>query len=144
MANKKASECASMDDVRSEIDRLDEALVDLIAERFTYVDRAWQLKASPDEAIVPWRIQQVVDKVKGRAAAKGLPPELAESRRAFRISGTKRCCSAKSTTAPQECWNVDSRTSRFGVTTGCRMESAGPSAELIGRSRIEMQSQRSR
>ena len=79
MANKKASECASMDDVRAEIDRLDEALVDLISERFTYVDRAWQLKATPDEAVVPWRIQQVVDKVKERAAEKGLPPELAES-----------------------------------------------------------------
>ena len=68
-----------MDDVRVEIDRIDEALVELMAERFTYVDRAWQLKNSPDEAVVPWRIQQVVDKVKVQAEAKGLPPELAES-----------------------------------------------------------------
>jgi isochorismate pyruvate lyase len=68
-----------MDDVRVEIDRIDEALVELMAERFTYVDRAWQLKNSPDEAVVPWRIQQVVDKVKAQAKAKGLPPELAES-----------------------------------------------------------------
>jgi isochorismate pyruvate lyase len=68
-----------MDEVRAEIDRIDGALVDLIAERFTYVDRAWKLKKSPDEAIVPWRIQQVVDKVKTQAEASGLPPELAES-----------------------------------------------------------------
>jgi isochorismate pyruvate lyase len=68
-----------MDHVRVEIDRIDEALVDLMAERFTYVDRAWQLKNSPDEAVVPWRIQQVVDKVRAQAEEKGLPPELAES-----------------------------------------------------------------
>ncbi len=76
---KSASECASMDDVRAEIDRIDRALVDLVAERFTYVDRAWQLKAAPEEAVVPWRIQQVVDRVRARAAEKGLPPELAEA-----------------------------------------------------------------
>lgn len=79
MTSRKAPDCESMDDVRVEIDRIDEALVELMAERFTYVDRAWQLKNSPDEAVVPWRIQQVVDKVKAQAEAKGLPPELAES-----------------------------------------------------------------
>ena len=79
MTSRKPQDCASMDDVRVEIDRIDEALVELMAERFTYVDRAWQLKNSPDEAVVPWRIQQVVDKVRVQAEQKGLPPELAES-----------------------------------------------------------------
>lgn len=68
-----------MNEVRAEIDRIDQALVDLIAERFGYVDRAWQLKADPREAYVPWRIQQVIDKVKARAKEKGLPPELTEA-----------------------------------------------------------------
>jgi isochorismate pyruvate lyase len=68
-----------MPEVRREIDRIDAALVDLIAERFGYVDRAWQLKTSPGEAYVPWRIQQVIDRVKARAKAKGLPPELTEA-----------------------------------------------------------------
>ncbi|MEC9368909.1 MAG: chorismate mutase [Pseudomonadota bacterium] len=77
--SKLPKDCASMDDVRKEIDRLDTQLVDLIAERFTYVDRAWQLKNSPDEAVVPWRIQQVIDKVKARAEKTGLPPELVEA-----------------------------------------------------------------
>ena len=72
-------DCRSMDEVRTEIDRIDQALVDLIAERFGYVDRAWQLKERPDEAVVPWRIQQVVERVKKRAVDKGLPPELAEA-----------------------------------------------------------------
>ena len=68
-----------MPDVRAEIDRIDAALVDLIAERFGYVDRAWQLKMNtPEGAVVPWRIQQVIDRVKARAAERGLPPEMVE------------------------------------------------------------------
>jgi isochorismate pyruvate lyase len=77
MARRKAEDCASMDHVRVEIDRIDEALIDLVAERFAYVDRAWQLKNNPDEATVPWRIRQVIDKVEARAKERGLPPELA-------------------------------------------------------------------
>lgn len=79
MISRKAEDCENMDQVRVEIDRIDSALVELIAERFTYVDRAWQLKNSPDDAVVPWRIQQVIDKVRARAGEKGLPPELAEA-----------------------------------------------------------------
>ena len=79
MASKAARDCANMDEVRAEIDRLDRALIDLMAERFSYVDRAWQLKNSPEEATVPWRIQQVIDRVRSRAEEKDLPPELAEA-----------------------------------------------------------------
>ncbi len=75
----KASDCQDMSEVRAEIDRLDAALVDLLAERWTYVDRAWQLKRSPAEATVPWRIQAVIDQVRERATEKGLPPSLAEA-----------------------------------------------------------------
>ena len=77
MAHLKAADCENMDQVRAEIDRIDDALLDLVAERFTYVDRAWHLKKDPGEATVPWRIRQVIDKVEGRAKERGLPPELA-------------------------------------------------------------------
>ncbi len=51
----------------------------MIAERFGYVDRAWQLKMTTREgAVVQWRIQQVIDRVKARAAEKGMPPEMIE------------------------------------------------------------------
>ncbi len=79
MDPKRPWECADMGQVRDEIDRIDAELVDLIAERFGYVDRAWQLKNNPAEAVVPWRIQQVIDKVKARATEKGLPPQLTEA-----------------------------------------------------------------
>jgi isochorismate pyruvate lyase len=79
MNPRSAEECNSMDQVRAEIDRIDRQLVDLIGERFTYVDRAWQLKQAPSEARVPWRIQQVIDKVRARAVQNNLPPELIEA-----------------------------------------------------------------
>jgi isochorismate pyruvate lyase len=79
MATREAQKCQTMEEVRTEIDRIDQALVDLICERFAYVDRAWQLKNSPADARVPWRIQQVIDKVKARAAQNDLPPELVEA-----------------------------------------------------------------
>lgn len=79
MSPRAAKDCSNMEEVRTEIDRIDTALVDLMGERFGYVDRAWQLKRSPAEARVPWRIQQVIDRVKARAAVKRLPPELVEA-----------------------------------------------------------------
>jgi isochorismate pyruvate lyase len=79
MNPRSAEECSTMDEVRAEIDRIDRALVDLIGERFTYVDRAWKLKQAPADARVPWRIQQVIDKVRARAVENGLPPELVEA-----------------------------------------------------------------
>jgi isochorismate pyruvate lyase len=74
------AECATLGDVRVEIDRCDRVLVDLMAERFGYVERAWQIKLrDSEEANVPWRNQQVIDKVRKRAEEKGLPPDLAEA-----------------------------------------------------------------
>ena len=72
-------DCRDMSQVRTEIDRIDQALVDLLAERWGYVDRAWQLKNDPAEATVPWRIQEVIDKVRARSEDQGLPPALGEA-----------------------------------------------------------------
>ncbi|MBC8020625.1 MAG: chorismate mutase [Methyloceanibacter sp.] len=79
MAPRQAKDCRTMEEVRAEIDRIDTALVDHIGERFTYVERAWQLKNFPAEARVPWRVQQVIDRVRVRAAENDLPPELCEA-----------------------------------------------------------------
>lgn len=76
---KKAEDCENMSEVRAEIDRVDQALVDLLAERWTYVDRAWVFKRSPQEASVPWRNRDVIEKVKARAETAGMPPEMAEA-----------------------------------------------------------------
>ncbi len=78
---RRPDECENMDHVRAEIDRIDNLLVDLVAERFGYVDRAWKIKQEQrnEGAVVPWRIQQVINHVRERAVSKGVPPELAEA-----------------------------------------------------------------
>ncbi|MET0193843.1 MAG: chorismate mutase [Hyphomicrobiaceae bacterium] len=79
-AARPPAECTDLSQVRIEIDRLDNDLVDLIAERFGYVERAWQIKLGlKQEASVPWRNQQVIDKVRARAVDKGVPPDLCEA-----------------------------------------------------------------
>ena len=76
---KPPSDCSSMADIRSQIDRLDRELIDRLAARFSYVDKAWKLKRNPEDATVPWRVEQVIDKVRSRAEERGLPPRLAEA-----------------------------------------------------------------
>lgn len=79
MTNTSPSQCVDMAAVRREIDRIDDALVDLLVERWGYVDRAWQLKDRPEEATVPWRISEVIDRVRHRADAADVPPALMEA-----------------------------------------------------------------
>lgn len=80
MSSRSPQQCANMDQVREEIDRLDSALVALIAERFGYVERAWEIKlAERADANVPWRNQQVIDKVRARAVEQGVSADLVEA-----------------------------------------------------------------
>ena len=80
MTIRPPKDCADLSHVRVEIDRCDTALVEMIAERFGYVERAWQIKLGlKQEANVPWRNQQVIDKVRAKAEAKGVPPDLCEA-----------------------------------------------------------------
>lgn len=71
-------ECKSKEDVRAEIDRIDQVLVTLFAERHTYVNRMAQLKNDPHEALVPERIDAVVKMARERAAALDLDEDQAE------------------------------------------------------------------
>ncbi|MEF2072394.1 chorismate mutase [Consotaella aegiceratis] len=77
-SDKRAPEdCTSMEELRAEIDRVDDALFDLFAERMTYIHRAAELKAGIGlPANIPTRVDQVVENARRRAAAHGLAPEL--------------------------------------------------------------------
>lgn len=77
---KKAKDCVTTAEVRTEIDRVDGAIMELLGERWTYVDRMWDLKRSHgQEANVPWRNREVIEKMRARARALNMPPELAEA-----------------------------------------------------------------
>ena len=53
MTGRVPQDCRDMSEVRAEIDRIDLALVDIIADRFAYVDRAWQLNRTPARPTCP-------------------------------------------------------------------------------------------
>lgn len=75
----KPEDCTSMAEIRGEIDRLDEALVRLFAERAAYIDRAAEIKAGADlPARIDTRVEQVVENVRRHADTYGLPPDLVE------------------------------------------------------------------
>jgi isochorismate pyruvate lyase len=76
---RKPEECTTMAHIRAEIDRLDDDLVRLFAERAGYIDRAAQIKAGVDlPARIDSRVEEVVQNVRRHAETYGLPPDLVE------------------------------------------------------------------
>ncbi len=73
-----AARCQTMDEVRSEVDRLDRALVRLLAERQSYMEAAARIKPEQNQVRVPWRIEDVVAKVLAEAEKMGLSKRIAE------------------------------------------------------------------
>jgi isochorismate pyruvate lyase len=70
--------CASLGEVRENIDRIDRDLVRLMAERQKYVGEAGRFKANPAAVSAPARVEQVIDKVKALAREDGLAAAVAE------------------------------------------------------------------
>lgn len=77
-AQKSPAQCETKDDVRAEIDRIDQALLHLFAERHRYVTRMAQIKTDPHEARDPTRIEAVIAKVRDRSLALDLDEDQAE------------------------------------------------------------------
>lgn len=71
-------ECRTLAEIRREIDRLDERLVGLVAERMGYIARAAELKQRAGDIRDEARIEDVVAKVRSAAEREGLRPDLAE------------------------------------------------------------------
>ena len=70
--------CNTMAEVRTEIDRIDRALVKLLAERLTYIEQAGHIKSERDAVRDDARIEDVVSKVVAAAEPAGLPRAIAE------------------------------------------------------------------
>ena len=76
---KRPEDCTTMAHIRAEIDRLDEELVALFAQRTAYIDRAAAIKEQVGlPARIDDRVEQVVANVRRHAAAHGLPPDKLE------------------------------------------------------------------
>lgn len=75
---KTPADCQTKEDVRAEIDRIDQALLMLFAERHGYVTRMAQIKTDPHEAYDPARIESMIGKRRKRAEELGLDEDQAE------------------------------------------------------------------
>ena len=76
---KRPEDCTTMAHIRAEIDRLDEELVALFAQRTAYIDRAAAIKEQVGlPARIEDRVEQVVGNVRRHAVAHGLPPDKLE------------------------------------------------------------------
>jgi isochorismate pyruvate lyase len=71
--------CATLGEVRKNIDRVDREIVRLMAERGRYVHEAARFKANPAQVEVPGRAEAVVQKAISLARENGLAPKIAET-----------------------------------------------------------------
>jgi isochorismate pyruvate lyase len=78
-ADAGAAPVASLAEVRDNIDRIDRAVIALLAERLAYTRAAARFKAKPQEVAAPARVEEVIAKIRALAEAHGLPPEIAEA-----------------------------------------------------------------
>ena len=71
-------QCAGMENIRDEIDRLDQAVIKLLGRRFQYVLAAAQFKTSAAAVRAPERFQAMLSRRREWAAAEGLSPDAIE------------------------------------------------------------------
>ena len=69
----------SLSQVRAEIDKIDDALIGLIAKRGEFVKQAATFKKTTAQVAAPERVQQVIDKVTKLAIEKGADTQLVEN-----------------------------------------------------------------
>ena len=65
-------------EVRAAIDDIDRRIVDLLAERHGWVERAGELKRDEQGVRAPDRVEQVVEKVRSLAEQAGASPDVVE------------------------------------------------------------------
>jgi len=77
---KTPQDCADMAELRAQIDRMDQELVTLLAQRAGYIDRAVDIKKDVDlPARITSRVDEVIANVRAHAVAQGLDPDLTET-----------------------------------------------------------------
>ena len=75
----KPDDCNSMDELRHQIDKLDVQVVELLANRSEFIDRATELKKSNGmPARIPERIESVVSNARNAAEELDLDANLVE------------------------------------------------------------------
>ncbi|MDE5556634.1 MAG: chorismate mutase [Ruminococcus sp.] len=71
--------CNSLEEVRENIDRIDNEIIRLIAERGTYVIQASQFKKDEDSVKDTSRVEKVIAKVREKAEEYGADSDMIEA-----------------------------------------------------------------
>ncbi len=69
-------QCTTLDEVRSEIDAIDDEIIELMADRNGFIKQAAHFKESVEEVKAPDRIDYVLERVRHKALTLGLNPHL--------------------------------------------------------------------
>lgn len=75
---RPASQCVSLGELRAQIDRIDAAIVERLAERQTYLDMIARHKGDASKIRDPARIEEMVARLRVCALQAGLDPLIAE------------------------------------------------------------------
>ncbi len=76
--DKSAADCQSLAEIRAQIDRIDQAMVELLVTRGSYVLAAARFKHSEAEVTAPQRVEQVIARVRALAEARGASADVVE------------------------------------------------------------------
>lgn len=71
--------CNSLEEVRNNIDRIDNEIIKLIAERGTYVVQASTFKKDEEGVKDTTRVEKVIAKVRTKAEEYGANPDMVEA-----------------------------------------------------------------
>ena len=71
--------CKDLEEVRSNIDRIDDAIIKLIAERGSFVAQASKFKKNEDGVRDSSRVEKVIQKVREKAELYGANPDMVEA-----------------------------------------------------------------
>lgn len=78
-AIEKVQPCTTMQDVRREVNALDDVLVPLLVERVGYMTQAARIKQGVEQVRDEARIEAIVARVRERAAAEGGDADVMEA-----------------------------------------------------------------
>lgn len=76
--NKTPDECANLQEIRAEIDRLDREVIAAFGQRFAYVKAAAKFKTSEATVKASDRFATMLNQRREWAAAEGLNPDVIE------------------------------------------------------------------
>ena len=76
---RKPDECRDMQDIRAEIDRIDQEVIRLVGQRFQYVQAASQFKTSKTSVRAPERFKAMLEQRRAWAREAGLDAGVIEN-----------------------------------------------------------------